>query len=216
MYSNKIVMYLNKIWHHVWPKPEQESLINPDNVFKPYFDALDMLFPDNPHPDDEKLYKVCRQLFDSESDRRTSIDNRAGVLMPATGIIVALVAGIGLAILKEYQSLSYQTIISIMATYIMSLLYMFATIYRILKIHGSVSRYTLGPDDVVPSAVSSNGNRQISVLERHVARKLLWYTIKNYKINNRQMASLVAAQNSLRNSIIVLVVGSIAAVFFVF
>lgn len=197
-------MRLTPVLEQIYPRAQPEHAVNPAAIFSLYQQSLDQIVADQASTDDPRLLELAWKLFDQESARRTSIDARAGGVLPATSIVASLIVGVGFGALKEIAEVNR---VIIYATFIASLVFLGRSILYALSVQGSVVRYTLGPDDIAPAPpVPPVGP---SRYERHIARKLIQYTINNYKINNMQMQYLRVAQQSLRNAIVTIIAGGL-------
>lgn len=190
----------------IWPTTASETEINPSTVFAIYDQALEKLRRGRPTSDDPKLLDLSWQLFDKEAARRSSIDARAGILMAAPALAASLIVGVGFTTLKGLVTSTDAQTVVILVTYVLVLLYLFRTMFLVLKILGAVTRSTLGPDDVLPPATAAGA---VSDYSRRVSAKIIGYTIDNYRADNVQMDRLSVAQMSFRNAIAVIIIGGL-------
>lgn len=212
--------------NEIWPRATAEVELNPTDIFSQYDDTISQLTASTRPTDDEALLNFTTKLFDNDAARRTSIDTRAGALMPAITIAVTLVSGVGFSALKDVPKFSSAAAWCIFITYIIALAYLSRTVIRTFQILGLVERNTPGPLDVVPSSEPNLDTTRLDVgyrvleasaYKREYAIKLLSYTVRNYRANNRQMDSLAIAQRCFRNALIVIVIGGcIAASIYMF
>jgi hypothetical protein len=196
-------------WYlHAWPRAPEEDEFNPGSIFETYKRVLADLGAEQHPVKDTELLQVTRQLFEDEAQRRESIDARAGLLFGATGISGSLIVGVAPGLLRivphaTVAPLSYE----ILACYLPALVFFGRTIVNAIRVQGSIRGYTLGPDDLLPSE-----NAEISY-ERSLALKTLWYTIENYKVNNRQLQLLLVAQQCFRNAVILVLLAGLGTPF---
>lgn len=206
-------MCLDRVRNALWPGLMAPTEINRDIVFQPYVDTLASLDPDHPSALDKELLDLAQKLFDETSARRTAIESDASSILAANSIVVSLIA-IGFGSLKDLaQSADIRLVLGIYLIFVLALVYLGRAIYYAMRIGvGITFRSTLGPDDIAPlPPVEQNC---VSPYHRQIARKLIAYTIDNYKANNILRANLRVAQESLRHGIMVIVIGGIVIAFY--
>jgi hypothetical protein len=200
----------------LWPQRNDPAAINPAQSFAVYENAVHDMERAAPSADDPKLLAQAWKIFDNDAGRRTSIDTRAGALMPAISLAATLVTGVGFSVLKE-AALPAEARWVILATYVLALIYLVRTMLFLFVIHGRVFRYTPDPADLptpapLPGAVAGAA----SPYDRTLACKIMRYTIENYQINNVQSDALFVAQKTFRNAIIAVSAGGIVAGILIF
>lgn len=200
-------MGLDAIRDAVWPRLQTDMIINPGSVFARYTQALDTVDPNQPSRIDKQLLDFAQNLFDDASARRTEINAGADAVLSANGIVVSLIVGIGIGSLKDLMQTERLDVIAIYLFFAVSLVFLGRAIVSAFRV-GNTFRNTLGPDDIAP--LPPNEPDAVSAYNRAVARKLIGYTIENYKINNIERRRLAIAKVSLRNGIVVIIVGGIA------
>lgn len=204
-------MRLDLIRDAVWPRPSTDPETNPDHIFERYAQALAALDPNQSSVLDKQLLDFAQKLFDDASARRTEIDSAAGAVLAANGIVVSLIVGIGFGSLKDLMQTERIDVIAIYLFFAISLLFLGRAIFYAIRIGtAAVFRNTLGPDDIAPLPPEPHPPGSVSPYDRAIARKLIDYTVKNYRVNNLQRMHLQLAQVSLRNGIMVIIIGGIA------
>jgi hypothetical protein len=197
----------------LWPMRAEEGVINPEELFHNYEASLTEIEKGKPTTDDVKLLAQSWKMFDNETGRRTTIDSRASAIMPALGLVVTVVTGVGFTILKD-NTISLDARIVILAAFVIALVYLVRTMLLVFLVHGKVYRGTLDPSEIVPPQQVPAG--EASPYDRAIAIKLLGYTIGNYKANNTQSDNLFVAQQVFRNAIITLALGGVITVILIF
>jgi len=197
----------------LWPRRSTAAELNPAHLFGNYTNAVNGMAAAAPSPDDVKLLAQSWKIFDNETGRRTSIDTRAGALMPAISLAATLVTGVGFTVLKD-AALPIDARSVILVTYVLALVYLLRTMLLLFVIHGQIFRYTVDPSDLPTPAADVAG--QTSPYDRGLACRIMRYTIDNYQINNIQTNLLVIAQRSFRNAIIAIAFGGTIAGIMIF
>lgn len=192
----------------IWPLQNDPATINPPAVFAPYTAAVATIAADPATSDDTKLLAQAWKLFDNESARRTAIDARASAVMPAITLAATLVTGVGFSVLKD-TSIPTNAQWAIVATYLITLLFLVRTALLIFVIQGKVLRNTPDPTDLPPPPAPAAGIT--SRYDRLLACKIMRYTISNYQINNIQADALFAAQRAFRSAIVTIAFGGAVA-----
>lgn len=200
-------MRLDAIRDAVWPRLQTDAEINPGPVFARYTRALATLDPNRSSVLDKQLLDFARNLFDDASARRTEINSAADAVLSANGIVVSLIVGIGIGSLKDLMQAERPDVVAIYLFFAISLVFLGRAIVSAFRV-GNTFRNTLGPDDIAP--LPSALHNGVSPYDRAIARKLIGYSIDNYKINNIERRRLAIAKVSLRNGIVVIIVGGIA------
>jgi hypothetical protein len=200
--------WLQRWSREAWPRAQEEDEINPGGVFQIYERVLADLETGQLPVNDTELLRVTRQLFEDEAQRRASIDARAGLLFGATGISGSLIVGVAPGLLRSVPHaavapLSY----AILACYVAALVLFGRTIVNAIRVQGFIIRFTLGPNDLLPSQNAATS------YERSLALKTLGFTIENYKVNNRQLELLVVAQHCFRNAVILVLLAGLGTPF---
>ena len=195
---------MRNILLEIVPCPTPEDQLNPPSVFEEYDKAVANIEKKEANGNDEKLLDFSMKLFENDASRRAIIDSRTSGMMTAISLTAALVTGVGFTTLKETNSLSNGAFWTIFVTYLVTLIYLSATVALIFFIQGSVKRVTPDPTDLVPPAPAQPTN-----YPRQLAVRLLRYTIINYKVNNRVADRLFSAQKCFRNAMLALVLGGI-------
>lgn len=200
-----------KILDMIWPRCSNPGGLNPADIFACYKKAVDDIEQAGPSADDSVLLTQSWKIFDDESSRRSSIDTRAGAIMPAISLAAALVTGIGFNVLRD-ATLPMHAQWIILATYVLALTYLVRTMLLLFGIHGKVFRHSPDPSDLPTPTVNTPGELPAtSPYNRMLACKIMRYTIANYQVNNIQSDALFVAQKTLRNAIITIATGGAAA-----
>jgi len=193
-------MARSKLVDAVWPTPEPEEALNPETLFASYHQGLQKIAGATSVAVTERLLEFAGYIFKEEDQRRGKIESKATTCIGATGILSALTIGLG-SLVMENKLKGRNLAVSIsLALFLVALLYLGRATILALKVFGRISRHTVGPDDLVPSDGETEGQ-----YAKRLSERLLAYTIENYKINNRQLGVVWAAQTCLRNGILVLV-----------
>ncbi|HLG83063.1 MAG TPA: hypothetical protein VKY22_18775 [Bradyrhizobium sp.] len=188
----------------LWPMRSDTADLNSPAIFTGYRQAVTDIERGTPSADDEKLLAQSWKIFDNESARRTSIDTRAGALMPAISIAATLVTGVAFTVLKD-TALSPMARWGVLATIAGALVYLIRTMLLLFVVHGRVFRNTPDPSDLpTPAGVAAGAT---SPYDRSLACKVMRYTISNYEINNVQSDALFVAQQTFRNAILIVAIG---------
>ena len=218
-------MRLTDILGEIVPLPTPEAQLNPQPLFDHYAQAVHAIDTAPAGEDDDKLLDLSLKLFDNDAARRTSIDTRAGSMMSAITLAATLVTGVGFTTFNSVGGLSSKVFWSLLATFVLALIYLTVTIILLFQIQGRRFRATPDPSDLPtppalpnvpvpanpppvnapapPAAPPSRYPRQIAV-------RMLNYTIYNYRVNNQVINRLWIAQKCFRNALVVLVIGGIA------
>ena len=197
-----------KILSFIWRRRGEDAEFNPELIFRAYEESISDIESSGPTSEDAKLLAQAWKLFDNEGARRSTIDTRASMLMPAISLAVTLVTGIGFTVLKD-NTVSVDARVIILTTVVLALFYLLRTILMLFMIHGKVYRNTLDPSDIALPLVSSRS--RASSFDRKIACKLLRYTVANYRANNVQSDNLFVAQHSFRNAILIVALGGTIA-----
>jgi hypothetical protein len=197
----------------IWPRQNNPATINPPAVFAPYTNAVNTIETAPPTSDDTKLLAQAWKLFDNESARRTAIDARASAAMPAITLAATLVTGVGFSVLKD-TSIPTNAQWVIVATYLVTLLFLVRTALLVFVIQGKVLRNTPDPADLPPPPAPAAG--ATSPYDRALACKIMRYTIANYQINNIQADALFVAQRAFQNAIIAITLGGVVVGVWIF
>jgi hypothetical protein len=195
----------------VWPRCSATEILNPPPIFAGYQQAVDDVEHAAHSDDDEKLLTQSWKIFDNESARRTSIDTRAGAIMPAISLAATLVTGAGFTVLKD-TALPLNARWVILATLLTALVYLGRTTWQLFRVHGEVHRNTPDPTDLPPPPMPAWVQAEVpSPYDRALACKIMRYTIQNYRINNEQSDELFVAQKAFRNAIFAIAIGGTIA-----
>jgi hypothetical protein len=197
-----------KISSFIWRKRGKPAELNPEVLFGAYENAIADIESGRATGEDTKLLAQAWKIFDNEGGRRTTIDTRASMLMPAISVAVTLVTGIGFTVLKD-NTISMDARVAILITLVLALFYLLRTMLLLFVIHGKVYRNTLDPSDIVLPIIFSRSS--VSLYDRKIACKLLRYTLANYRVNNIQSDNLFVAQHSFRNAILIVAIGGTIA-----
>jgi hypothetical protein len=198
----------------LWPRRSNPDVLNPAGPFGSYERAINDMAAAAPSTDDPKLLAQSWKIFDNEAGRRTSIDTRAGAVMPAISLAATLVTGVGFTVLKD-ATIPIDARCVILATYLLTLVYLVRTMLLLFVIHGQVFRYTPDPSDL-PTPVAGTAAAAVSPYDRELACKIMRYTVQNYRINNVQSDALFVAQKTFRNAIIAIAIGGTIAGIMIF
>jgi hypothetical protein len=188
-------------FREVVPLTPSESELNPASIFAQYTVAIDALKAGVPGNDDKTLLSSSERLYDGEVARHSSIDGRASGLMSAIGIAATLVTGLGLTTLSDVANLSPPGYVVVLVVYIAVLVYLAATAVIAFRVQGYMPRSMPDPTDLTPDA----GINQT----RSIACRLMDYTVRNYRENNRAAYLLYSGQKCFRNAVLVLVLGGL-------
>ena len=177
----------------IWLRRSKPSDINPPYLFAGYENAIFDMERAPATNDDPKLLAQAWKVFDNDGTRRNSIDGRAGALMPAISLIATLVTGVGFSVLKD-TTLPPDARYVILATLLLSLIYLLRTMILIFVIHGRIFRFTPDPSDLPVPPTPAAGS---SLYDRQIACKIMRYTVENFQINNIQSDALFVAATQL-------------------
>ena len=132
------------------------------------------------------------------SERRQSIDSRSEILFAATAVLLTLLVGVAANLLLDSDGDLSIGEYAMLVIYALILVVLVRVGLTVLTIHGKVTRYLIGPDDLPGSS------------ERDLAATLLRYIIRNYEVDAIRTESLYVAQRLFRNAIVLLGVAGLA------
>jgi len=95
--------------------------------------------------------------------------------------------------------------IAMLAMAMLALVYILGAVLGALGVYRPLHRYTVGPDDLVPSAWT----KEQTYMHR-LSQKWVDYTIQNYRVNNRVNSLVSAAQQLLFRGVVLLGVVELA------
>jgi hypothetical protein len=186
----------------VFPRRAADNLLNPDAVFEPYTEAIARVRQQADLPPSAVL-DMSRYVFGRDSDRSESINDRAGTLLGATGLIATLIVFASPLVKGGIRGFTHQPVgIVALVAYALALGYLGWSATVCLAVQGGATRYDLGPDDLGPA-------QKYPQYELGIAAKILEYTSSNYKVNNIVMAKLAVAQKCFRNAVILTIIAGI-------
>jgi hypothetical protein len=195
------------LWDLLWPRRSDPAAINPAHLFAFYENAIYDMERVAPSTDDPTLLTQSWKIFDNDAGRRSSIDSRAGAIMPAISLAATLSTGVGFTVLKD-TTIPLDARWVILATFVLALVYLVRTMFLVFVIEGKVFRNTPDPSDL-STPIAAPGT--LSPYERKLSCKIMRYTVDNYQINNIQSDTLFVAQQTFRNAIITIAIGGIVA-----
>jgi hypothetical protein len=161
--------------------------------------AVDKFHSSIPVASEDDFFIAARMLFEEENKRRNTVEDRATTVLSAAGVTGTLIGAVGGNVLRSATgNWSYVVLV----LYVIALLYLVMAAVNALSVQRRVPRHTLGPLELLPNEAEVS-------YKRHLAEELISLTIENYKVNNRFVEALVAAQGDLRNGLIVVVLGGL-------
>ena len=173
---------LSKIAYALWPRPESENLLNPPAVFVQYYEGLTKLTETINSDVRSKLEEFTKTIFEDEEKRRESIEGKATKCLSSTGILATLTVGFSTVVVQGKLTNLDMFIGFAVVCFFVALVYLLRAALEALRVFGYIPRFCLGPDDIIPSETDTETGYSLSI-----TKKLLRYTIENYKINNRQL-----------------------------
>lgn len=188
----------------VWPRSQAEHVINPPELFAGY-ERSSRELGGATGAAASSILTTARALFDDEQGRPASLDGRAGLIIGATGVIATLFAGVGGSLLGK-ADLGSAAARGELVFYVVALVYLGRAVTSALRVQGSIARYRLGPDDLVPIEPGEG-------YDARIAQHFVMYTIANYRVNNRQVERLTVAQHSLRNGVLAVLAAALMVPF---
>jgi hypothetical protein len=200
------------LWDILWPRRSDPAAINPARIFAPYEEAIGDMEKAAPSADDPTLLTQSWKIFDNDAARRSSIDTRAGAIMPAISLAATLATGVGFTVLKD-TTIPLNARWIILATFVLALAYLVRTMFLLFVIQGKIFRNTPDPSDLSTPIAAAPA---LSPYDRQLSCKIMRYTVANYRINNIQSETLYVAQKTFRNAIITIVIGGIVAGLIIF
>lgn len=186
---------------HVWPKVEPEHEINPPEIFSGYERTIHAYVPSL---SDELIPTVLAQsqrAFEYCNDRRHSIDQRAAVLLQATGVTSTLVVATAGILLAQSHLLVSRLVFGVALSIV--LVFLARSAVCALRVHGKVTRSTLGPEDALPSRPELD----YAAYGRECIDHFLRFTSGNYRVDNKRMEVLAVAQGCYRNAVVAILAG---------
>jgi hypothetical protein len=181
--------------NRVWPSRQREEELNPPDIFLSYEDALSRMWT---VPDDKlrsRLFDLSVELYRSELERRRHAEARSNATLTVGGITFALAGGLFGLFGKEFGTalIPWKLII---ATYLGAMMYLVGSLMAALRVYGPSSTNIIDPVDLAPTETET----ETEYIVRYSCR-LVEYTIKNYKENNRVLESVFISQQRLRYGI---------------
>ena len=181
-----------------------DDILNPHNLFKKYIESYNLIAKSENTRHGPRILEISKYLFDEEENRRKRIDTTASNFLSIIAVVAALIIAMaGLIFNKGINlddSISFLTLI----LYFISLIYLFCAYINSLSIFGIVPRYYPDPNDLVPN--NSESENQFSL---RIGVTFLYYTVENYKINNRQQHKIHNSRVLIRNAIVALLMAGI-------
>jgi hypothetical protein len=152
------------------------------------------------------LLAVSERIYDGEVSRRESLNARCAALLSTGGILGALVVAAGQLGLAQKKGSYGTAALIVLALFIVSLLYIGASIVMALAVQGSRQGSIVDPTDLPP-----NGENELNTdpYSLRLSKVHLTYTIQNYVSNNSLKFKLVSGQRCLRNGIIAIIIAGI-------
>jgi|SRR5215813_1275508 len=152
------------------------------------------------------LLAVSERIYDSEVSRRESINARCAALLSTGGILGALVVAAGQLGLAQKKGSYGTAALIVLVLFIVSLLYIGASIVMALAVQGSRQGSIVDPTDLPPKGGNELNTDPYAL---RLAKVHLTYTIQNYASNNALKFKLVSGQRCLRNGIIAIIIAGI-------
>lgn len=207
-------MLLKDLMVQMWPlAPAPESVLNPPQLFEAYDQAVSGLRHRVGDQHQGTLLEIAQHMYDAETDRRSAIETRAGVVVGAAGLLGSLVVAAGqLAVTRTAPHLSLAGWIMVVF-YILSLAYFALAVVAALGAQGSreeVRGNVIDPTDLTPSSRFSRDEK--GAYDLQLAKTLLRYTTENYKVDNLLTYRLRGAQRCLRNAVLAILVAGVLAI----
>lgn len=145
---------------------------------------------------------ASQRVYDGESSRRESINNRCGSVLSTGGILGALFVAAGqLGLTLKKGSFGAANWLQL-AVFLIALVYLGISIAMALAVQGSEQGNVVDPGNIGTGANQPN----IDVYNIQLAREYLSYTVLNYEVNNRLKFQLHSAQRYLRNGIMAIII----------
>jgi hypothetical protein len=186
-----------KAFRQVLPAPLPEAELNPERLFHSYELASAGLPSNKYKPVSGHLLDLARYLFDEEEARRARLETTAANLLNVLGVVAALVVGfVGILIAQEEPFVGL-LLVGVVIIYGLTLIYLSAGFVLALAVLSHEPRYCLDPTDLVwQDGVDEWTYEQV------VAKRLMEYTVANYRINNRQVNRLRVVRVLFRNAVL--------------
>ena len=193
-----------KVLQLFWPGKLEENQINPEVFFERYVNAYTSISITENYKIGSRILDISKYLFEEEEGRRNRIETTASNFLNVITVTAALVIGLAGYIFSDgLQKLGLFRIL-ILAGFGMSLIYLCAAAIHALKVFSECPRYYIDPTDIVPG--NNEIDEQYSI---RLGKKFLEYTVKNYKINNRQMNIIHTARAFLRNAVFAILISGL-------
>ncbi len=165
----------------------------------------------SPSDVDDAVADMAKELAAQNADRLSSVYSRGQALLPGLGIATALIGTVGYGLLvkqDDFAKIPVATQVLMLAFYFCAVVYLVRSGVLVLGLQGKQTYNILGPDEIIPNAAVTT----VAAYKRGIAIRRLRFVTANYKIINRLMEALSAAQNNLRNATLALAAGGIAPV----
>jgi hypothetical protein len=196
---------LGKLTEQLFPPWKYRPDEDQEGFFDSYEQAVSRLNTPGPAQDSYSptLLDASQRIYDGEVARRESINTRCSAILSTGGILGTLVVaagGLGLAQRKgPFNAASWVDL----GLFIVSLLYIGASITMALAVQGDRQGSTIDPTDLPPNSAEET---KLEIYNVRMAKVYLSYTIANYKLNNVLKSRLYSGQRCLRNGIIAIIV----------
>jgi hypothetical protein len=165
------------------PFPSRSTTVNSEVFFQSYDRAIAEIRSCS--VDSSFVAAEARELFARESARRESLDARATSLIGVSGLVAAIVSGVGGVVFTSDKRLHGLAGMCVSAAYVGCLaLFMVAALFGI-SVHTAMRGWVPDPCDVQTAQSSGNTSRTMACI-------YLDYTVKNYRHCNRLMGRLEA------------------------
>jgi hypothetical protein len=147
------------------------------------------------------ILAASQRLYDDGLARRESINTRCGAVLSTGGILGALFVAAGqLGLMQQKGSYGIAAWI-VLVLFIIALAYVGFSIVMALAVQAALRGNVVDPGDLVISPSELNPDEYAI----HLAKRYLFYTVQNYKVNNELMFQLHSAQRCLRNGIVAII-----------
>jgi hypothetical protein len=186
-----------------WQYPEAVAQKDA-RYYEQYNDAIAGLVnpPAKPNDYGPAILAASQRMYDDEMSRRESINTRSGAVLSTGGILGALFVAAGQLGLMQQKG-SYQAVAwFVLAAFLIALVYVGLSIAMAIAVQASLRGNVTDPGDLVVSFGEQNSNEY----SLRLAKKNLFYTVKNYEVNNLLMFRLHSAQRCLRNGIFAIII----------
>jgi hypothetical protein len=186
-----------------WQYPEEVAKKDA-RYYKLYNDAIAGLVSPPAKPDDygPAVLAASQRMYDDEMSRRESINTRCGAVLSTGGILGALFVAAGQLGLMQQKG-SYQAAAwFVLAAFLIALAYVGFSITIAIAVQASLRGNVTDPIDLVVTFSERNSGEY----SLRLAMKNLYYTVKNYEVNNLLMFRLHSAQRCLRNGIFAIII----------